>query len=194
MNRKTATILLITLSISVIGIWTYLKTDEDFKLGRGLDSSEGRGSDVSEVQQRDTIGLATPDETQSAKGYNELADEQNRKVHTISAYNTDMPAKNKERPAKSLISNSTFDTVHLFKIWTKDPEGPHADFRLERAEFYVVDYDGVGAMPYVLDRDSLTIFYNDFVQKGKIIYVDSSVLRIHWTGSGAPTEYVEWKN
>jgi hypothetical protein len=49
-------------------------------------------------------------------------------------------------------------------------------------------------MPYLLNKDSLTIFYNDFIQKGKIVSVGKDTLIIHWDESERTTQYVEWKN
>ena len=59
-----------------------------------------------------------------------------------------------ERPEKTLIKNLTVDTTQLFKIWTLDPKGPHADFWFKPTEFNVVDYDADGSMPYLLNQDS----------------------------------------
>ena len=86
-----------------------------------------------------------------------------------------------------------FDTTYLFKIWTLDRDGPHADFRMNKNEFFVVDYDGDGAMPYILNKDSLTIFYNDFIQKGLIVSISKETLIICWDHTGKPTKYIEWK-
>ncbi|GJM60752.1 hypothetical protein [Persicobacter diffluens] len=69
----------------------------------------------------------------------------------------------------------------------KPPAGPHADFWFKPNEFYVVDYDGDGAMPYILKEDSLTIFYNDFIQKGVILSVSKDTLKIYWDDTMHPT-------
>lgn len=130
----------------------------------------------------------------SLNGYNQLADEQNRSTYAISEYNTDLDKESINRPEKTVITNPTVDTTLLFKIWTLDPDGPHADFWLKPTEFYVVDYDGDGAMPYLLDQDSLTIFYNDFIQKGRIVSVSRDTLKILWNETEHPTNYVKWKD
>ena len=98
------------------------------------------------------------------------------------------------RPQKTIISNPTVDTTHLFKIWTLDPNGPHADFWIKPTQFYIVDYDGDGSMPYILNQDSLTIFYDDYIQRGKIVSVTKDTLKIQWEGSESLTQYVEWRN
>jgi len=131
----------------------------------------------------------------SLKSYNELADTDKRNVHTISKYNAD--DKNIEtiqRPKKPFFQNIKVDTTKLFGIWTQDPNGPHADFWLTSKSFYVVDYDGDGAMPYKLEKDELTIYYNDFIQKGKIISAEIDILKIIWEDIGEETKYVKFEN
>ena len=45
----------------------------------------------------------------------------------------------------------------VFGIWTQDP-WTHADFWLSAKLFYVVDYDGDGKTPFLLDENEITIF------------------------------------
>ena len=148
-------------------------------------ATKGNNSNSSQQTEKDTIELDR---------YDELADEQNRKRYTVSEYNTDIASnENIERPTKSQIIHSAVDTTLLFGIWTLDPNGPHADFWLTAEDFYVVDYDGDGSMPYILKKDSIEIFYNDFKQKGKIVAVTSDSLSIHWEEAALPTTYVKWE-
>lgn len=192
MNRNRLIILTVVLLLFLTGIWAYPKIAQFFKVDSCLDKG---GSWNYETQECDCDEEVTDyPKTDSLSGYNQLADEQNRKTYTISEYNTDLETVNINRPEQTTITNPAFDTTHLFKIWTLDPDGPHADFWFKRTEFYVVDYDGNGAMPYILNQDSLTIFYNDFVQKGKIVSVSKDTLKIRWNGTGKQTEYVVWKN
>lgn len=92
----------------------------------------------------------------------------------------------------SKIINSKFDINLLFGIWTYDPKGPHADFHLSRKSFYVVDYDGNGEMPYLIHKDSIKVFYNDFTSVGIITYVTNDSLIIDWDNSGN-MYYTKWK-
>ncbi len=196
MSRKTIYILTIGIFITVTGIWAFPKIDQFFKVDNCLDHGGRWNYTTEECEFREPTKVKVASkENVSLNGYNELADEQNRGTYSISEYNTDLDRnKNIDRPEKSEIINTKLDTTELFKIWTLDPEGPHADFWFRKAEFYVVDYDGDGAMPYILKGDSLTIYYNDFIQKGKIVSVSKDTLQIHWSESENPTEYVEWKN
>jgi hypothetical protein len=57
-----------------------------------------------------------------------------------------------------------------------------------------VDYDGDGAMPYILDKNEITIFYNDFVQKGIITSVENDTLKIKWSDIEKESEYVKFEN
>jgi hypothetical protein len=194
MNRNKVVILTIGLLLILIGIWVYPKIDQFFKVDSCLDKGGRWNYETKECEFDSEEEFLDSQKTDSLNGYNQLADEQNRKTYTISEYNTDLERKNIDRPNKTIIINPTVDTTELFKIWTLDPDGPHADFWFKQTEFYVVDYDGVGAMPYLLNQDSLTIFYNDFIKKGKIVSVSKDNLKIHWDEAERPTEYVEWKN
>ncbi len=180
------------LLIVLTGIWAYPRVDQFFK----VDSCLYKGGHWNYETKECEFGedLIEPQETESLSGYDQLADEQNRKTYTISEYSTDLENGNIDQPEKTLITNPTVDTTQLFKIWTLDPDGPHADFWFKPNEFYVVDYDGDGAMAYKLDKDSLTIYYNDFVQKGRIVSVSKDTLKIRWNETETPTKYVEWKN
>jgi len=145
----------------------------------------------------DTLNLNTETElkTDSINAYNELANTQNRKTLTISEYNTDnSEIENIKRPKKTIIRNLAIDTTKVFGIWSQDPDGPHADFWLTAKSFYVVDYDGDGDMPYILDKNEITIFYNDFVQKGIITSTENDTLKIKWSDIDVETEYVKFDN
>lgn len=193
MNRKTILLLTIGLLLILTGVWSYPKIDRLFKVDTCLDNGGSWNYDKQICEYSDMAENAS--EKDSLKGYNQLADEQNKKPYSISEYNTDLGEfQNISRPKRSEIIDPSIDTAQLFKIWTLDLNGPHADFWFKRNEFFVVDYDGDGAMPYILKGDSLTVFYNDFIQKGKIISVGKNVLKIYWNESDRPTEYVEWKN
>jgi len=125
-------------------------------------------------------------------GYNELANPDNRKSFTISDFNTDNEEiKNIARPSTSTI-NTKLDTALLFGVWTSDPNGPHADFDLTRKSFFVVDYDGNGDMPYELTDDKLKIYYNDFIQEGKVLSVGKDTLKIMWKDFDKINKYVHW--
>ncbi|MEL0653272.1 hypothetical protein V6246_17765 [Algibacter sp. TI.3.09] len=119
----------------------------------------------------------------------------NKKSLTSSEYNTDYSEiENIERPEKTIIRNLAIDTTKAFGIWTQDPNGPHADFWLTKKSFYVVDYDGDAEMPYILDKNEITIFYKDFVQKGRITSTENDTLKIKWSDNEHVTEYRKFEN
>lgn len=177
MNRSRQIILIIGFLFVLLGIWAYPKISLFLKVDNCLDKGgrwnyetgqcETKEGDIS-LQKRDRL-----------KDYNPFEGEESGNV---------------VRLKKTIIINPTVDTTELFKIWTLDPNGVHADFWFKAEAFYVVDYDGNGAMPYLLNRDSLTIFYENFVQKGKIISVSKDTLKIHWNKTKSPIRYVEWKD
>jgi hypothetical protein len=86
--------------------------------------------------------------------------------------------------------DTELDTSLLYGIWTTDPEAPHADFWLSEQSFYVVDYDGDGAVPYFLKKDKITVGYPDSDYSGKIEHVLENLLIIHWEGNPTASIYV----
>jgi hypothetical protein len=100
--------------------------------------------------------------------------------------------QNNEHPKQTKIINPKFNLKLLFGIWTYDPEGPHADFELTKKSFYVVDYDGNGDMPYIINRDTITVYYPDYVSVGIIKSVTKDTLKIDWDKNGI-VNCVKWK-
>ena len=133
--------------------------------------------------------------TDSVDAYNELANSDKRETFTISEYNTDNPEiENIKRPKKTIIRHLAIDTAQAFGIWTQDPKGPHADFWLTAKSFLVVDYDGDGHMPYILDGNKITIFFNDFIQEGIINSTENDTLKIKWSDIDVEIEYMKFEN
>ncbi|MCR1025826.1 hypothetical protein NQT66_13470 [Cellulophaga baltica] len=146
-------------------------------------------------KKNNTLNLETGTElkTDSVEAYNKLANTEKIKTLTISEYNTDnSEIENINRPEKTIIRNLEIDTTKAFGIWTQDPNGPHADFWLTKKSFYIVDYDGDGAMPYILDKNKITVFYNDFIQKGIINSSNKDTLKIKWKDYKEETTYVKF--
>lgn len=105
---------------------------------------------------------------------------------------TEAPAPKIERPKKSVVGTS-LNTKLLFNTWVIDREGPHADFVLSPKSFYVVDYDGDGDMPYILNGNKLSIYYEDSVQEAEILSVSATTLVMKWKDSEEPVTYEVWK-
>lgn len=105
---------------------------------------------------------------------------------------TETPAPKIERPKKSVVETS-LNTKLLFNTWVIDPEGPHADFVLSPKSFYVVDYDGDADMPYILNGNKLTIYYEDSVQEVEILSVSENKLVMKWKDIDEPITYEVWK-
>lgn len=98
-----------------------------------------------------------------------------------------------KRPKTSTI-RTNLDKKALFKIWVQDPNSPHASFVLSEKSYYVADYDGDGSMPYKLIDNKITVYYEDFIEEGDIVSVNSDTLKIKWKGSTKPTVFTVWKN
>ena len=47
-------------------------------------------------------------------------------------------------------------------------------------------------MPYELNDTKLKIYYNDFIQEGKIISVSKDTLKIQWKDFDKINNYVKW--
>ncbi len=115
-------------------------------------------------------------------------------IKTASSKNTDIESvQNTDRPKQSKIITSKFDPDLLFGIWTNDPNGPHADFELTKKSYYIVDYDGDGDMPYVINQDTIKVYYNDYTAVGIIKNATKDTLKIDWDQNGI-TNYTKWKN
>ncbi|MDV6168928.1 hypothetical protein R1T16_10860 [Flavobacterium sp. DG1-102-2] len=105
---------------------------------------------------------------------------------------TDAAKPKIERPEKPVIKTA-LNTELLFNTCVSDPSGPHADFVLSKKSFYVVDYDGNGDMPYVINGDSLTVYYETETREAKIISLTENNLILQWSGVEESTNYVIWK-
>ena len=57
----------------------------------------------------------------------------------------------------------------------------------------MVDYDGNGEMPNVINKDSITVFYEDEVSKGRMEKATGDSLVIAWDGQQVVIS-VRWKN
>ncbi|MEA5520808.1 hypothetical protein [Limnoraphis robusta] len=192
MSKRTTKILIIGLLTTTGLTFGYFKVDKFLKVDSCLDRGGRWNYETNECELETT---AKSDTVDTLHGYNELLGKDDRTVYTVSEYNTDLEnVDNVKRPEKTIINNPTVDTALLFRIWTLDPDGPHADFWIKKEHFYIVDYDGDGRMPYILDKDSLTIYYNDFIQKGRVLKVTKDSMTIKWDDADEPTDYIEWRN
>ncbi len=98
---------------------------------------------------------------------------------------------NKTEPT---FENLEIDTAELFGIWTIDPEGPHADFRLTKDSYYIVDYDGDGNVPYELNGRTLKIFFEEGEHVVEILSTSNDTLRTYSKEYDYETVYTRWKN
>ena len=63
---------------------------------------------------------------------------------------------------------------------------------MTKKSFYVVDYDGDGNMPYIINQDTIKVYFDDFVSVGIIRNVSEDTLKIDWDENGV-TNCVKWK-
>jgi hypothetical protein len=197
MSKSWRIVIIISAMIFLIGLFAYPKIQRFFEIDECLDKGGRWNYETAKCEYAfDTVKsneVSDKNKYEKLQGYDELADEQNRKRYTISEYNTDISEiDNIERPQKSKIIDPIIDTSLFFNIWTLYPDGPHADFWIRESDFYVVDYDGNSSMPYILNQDRLVVFYNDFKKIGKILKVTKDSLIIYWKDTESPTSYVDW--
>jgi hypothetical protein len=82
---------------------------------------------------------------------------------------------------------------NILGIWTTDPNGPHADFMINKETYFIVDNDGQSEFPYKVNNDTITIDFPDNVTKGIISKAANDTLVIKWDFQD-PITYVRWKN
>jgi len=102
------------------------------------------------------------------------------------------PKTIKETVLQNNVINPKYSPESLYGIWTLDNNGPHADFKLTKKSFYVVDYDGNGNMPYTLKYDTLTVMYTDYKSIGVIKKVVKDTMVINWDNT-SDVVYITWK-
>ena len=90
------------------------------------------------------------------------------------------------------IINPRFPINNLFGIWGLDPTAPHADFWLDADSFYLAENDEEGNRPYLIEDDSIKIYFKNLTAKGQIVKAtgDTLVLRID---EGNDDVYLRWK-
>jgi hypothetical protein len=99
--------------------------------------------------------------------------------------------KNIARPPKPYMHQPKYSMEKLYGVWG-GKDAPVADFNISKAYIDVGDYEGDSRMPYIVDKDELIIFYNDFIRKGKIKFLSNDSLLISWPSG--EQGYVRWKD
>lgn len=72
------------------------------------------------------------------------------------------------RPSRPILRNLKVDTSQLFGVWANEHSYPNASFLINKDEYYIADYDGDPVVPYILDGDSLTLFFEWGEQTSRI--------------------------
>jgi hypothetical protein len=194
MKRNIIIIIVVSILVIITGTILFSKIERFFDIDACLDRGGSWNYETEKCELYDSINSD-----------NKLADSENanlietkisveRDIIDSTRISNNFYDKPTKRPDSTMIINPTIDTSKFFGIWTYDLDGPHADFRIKRTEFYIVDYDGNGSIPYILNQDSIEVFYPDFVQKGRIISVDNDSMIIKWNEPEEETKYYKWKN
>ena len=96
-----------------------------------------------------------------------------------------------KQPNKTVFRNLKIDTTKLFGLWSQDPTAIFADFNLTSTSFTIVGYKGKEKEPYILDRNKITVFYQDKPHIGVITLNKYDTLKIKWTSTGLETIYIK---
>jgi hypothetical protein len=101
---------------------------------------------------------------------------------------------NKPKPPVlvSRIIDSKFPPKNLFGIWVLDRTAPHADFWLDADAFYLAEADEEGNRPYLIELDSIKVYYKYFTARGKILKATGDTLVLHFN-EGEESCYLRWK-
>ncbi len=91
---------------------------------------------------------------------------------------------------KDLIK--TLDLNLLYGVWAYDITDPHAEFMINKDEFYLADTDGDGSFKYALENNQLKVFYKEATQLGEVIFVSKDSLKIKWKDALDVTKYVRF--
>ena len=98
-----------------------------------------------------------------------------------------------KQPNKTVFRNLKIDTTKLFGLWSQDPTAIFADFNLTATSFNIVEYEGKEIEPYILDKNKITVFYQDKPHIGVITLNKYDTLKIKWTRTGLETVYIKIK-
>ena len=98
-----------------------------------------------------------------------------------------------KQPNKTVFRNLKIDTTKLFRLWSQDPTAIFADFNLTSTSFTIVGYKGKEKEPYILDKNKITVFYQDKPHIGVITLIKYDTLKIKWTSTGIETVYIKIK-
>jgi len=98
-----------------------------------------------------------------------------------------------KQPNKTVFRNLKIDTTKLFGLWSQDPTAIFADFNLTSTSFNIVEYEGKEKEPYILDRNKITVFYQDKPHIGVITLNKFDTLKIKWTSTRLETIYIKIK-
>ncbi len=85
-----------------------------------------------------------------------------------------------------------FPTTKMFGVWALDLTAPHADFWLDAESFYLAEEEEEGNRPYVIEDDSIKIFYKSYTSKGRIVRATGDTLVLRLNG-GEEMEYMRWR-
>lgn len=97
-----------------------------------------------------------------------------------------------QNPEISSINREKFPVDSILGVWTVDPNGPHADFEINKKYYFLVDFEGNANVVYTIKSDTISVYLKDNISKGIILKARSDSLQIAWDNQDLTT-YVRWK-
>jgi len=97
------------------------------------------------------------------------------------------------RPSRPVFRNLQVDTSELFGVWANEHSYPNAAFLIDQKKYYIADFDGDPFVPYILDGDSLTLFFEWGEQTSRISLPTPDLL-IMSSENGLTSQYERFKN
>ncbi|WP_420583276.1 hypothetical protein [Reichenbachiella sp.] len=97
------------------------------------------------------------------------------------------------RPSRPVFRNVQVDTSQLFGVWANEHSSPNAAFLIDKDKYYIADFDGDPVVPYILNGDSLTLFFEWGKQTSRISLPTPDLL-IMSSENGLTSQYQRFEN
>jgi|GEM_PF-5349693 len=97
------------------------------------------------------------------------------------------------RPSRPILRNLQVDTSLLFGVWANEHSAPNAAFLIDKDKYYIADFDGDPYVPYILEGDSLTLFFEWGEQTSRISLPTPDLL-IMSSRDGLTSQYERFEN
>ena len=116
-----------------------------------------------------------------------------QKIEEISIVEEHIKFDSTGKPSHPVIRNLQIDTSKLFGVWANEHSYPNAAFSIDKDDYYIADFDGDPVVQYILDGDSITLFF-EWGKKTSRISIPKPDLLIMTDEDGQTYQYRRFKN